>query len=470
MINASPNRPLRVFLCHASNDKPAVRELYRRLTADGFAPWLDEEKLLAGHDWEHEIRKAVRSSDVVIVCLSRKAITKEGFVQKEIRVALDMAEEKLDSTIFLIPLRLEECDVPDRLSRWHWVNQFEANGYARLVQSLRMRADELGLSGSSTTSAVPLTPQPFVNDVPLATTTISGGVGVTGQQVNIGNDVVGRDKITQTTINIAQVTIIPPGVAAVHETQTSRPNPIDNRRVADDMEFVRVPAGRFNMGSMPESQFASANERPLHTVEIPYDYWIARYPVSNEQFARFVTASKYRFDLGQWRTLAQHPVVRVSWRDAMNYCRWLSDLSRSELGGLSMRLPTEVEWEKAARGIDGRVYPWGDDWDQTRCNSLEIGRGGVVQIGSHSPLGDSPYGAADMAGNVWEWCHSLYKPYPYLGHDGREDSHGGDWRVARGGSWLSLQDYVRCAYRFCFRSDLRYEHVGFRCVISCALV
>ena len=114
---------LKVFLCHASSDKPAVRELYRRLCADGFAPWLDEEDLLPGQDWQYEIPKAVRQSDVVIVCLSRSPATK-GYVQKEIKFALDAADEKPEGTIFLIPLKLEECDVPDRLSRWQWVNLF----------------------------------------------------------------------------------------------------------------------------------------------------------------------------------------------------------------------------------------------------------------------------------------------------------------------------------------------------------
>lgn len=130
---------LRIFLCHSSSDKPAIRALDGRLRNDGFHPWLDEVDLLPGQDWEHEISAAVRNSGVVLVCLSRASTTREGFVQKEIKYALDVADEKPEGTIFIIPVRLEECVVPARLGRWHWVNLFEDNGYNRLLAALRSR-------------------------------------------------------------------------------------------------------------------------------------------------------------------------------------------------------------------------------------------------------------------------------------------------------------------------------------------
>jgi hypothetical protein len=142
-------RRLSVFLCHSSGDKQEVRKLYQRLFADGFDPWLDEEKLLPGQDWELEITKSVRGSDVVLVCLSKDSITKNGYIHKEIRYALDVADEQREGTIFLIPIRLEECEFPDRLRRWHWVNLFEETGYERLKQSLNSRAGELGLNKSN---------------------------------------------------------------------------------------------------------------------------------------------------------------------------------------------------------------------------------------------------------------------------------------------------------------------------------
>src|SRR6476659_3772956 len=137
-------RPLKVFLCHASGDKPAVRELYKRLVTEGVDAWLDQEKLLPGQDWRVEIPRAVRDADVVVICLSNKAITKEGYVQKENKFALDSAEEKPEGTIFLIPARLEDCVVPERLDRWQWVDLFEENGFVRLLRSLKLRADRVG--------------------------------------------------------------------------------------------------------------------------------------------------------------------------------------------------------------------------------------------------------------------------------------------------------------------------------------
>jgi hypothetical protein len=139
-------RQLKVFLCHSSDDKPAVRQLYRRLLNESIDPWLDEEKLLPGQDWQFEIWKAVRSSDIVIACFSRGSITKDGFVQKEIKYALDLADEKPEGTLFLIPVKLEECDIPERLRRWQWLDFFEKGSYEKLMRSLRNRADALGLS------------------------------------------------------------------------------------------------------------------------------------------------------------------------------------------------------------------------------------------------------------------------------------------------------------------------------------
>jgi TIR domain len=125
----------RVFMCHASEDKLAVRDLYKRLTASGYRPWLDEEDLLPGQNWDREITRAVRAAQVVLVCLSKRS-EKRGYVQKEIRRALDVAEEQPEGTIFLIPVRLEDCAVPDRLAAWHWVDLHSERGYSKLEAAL----------------------------------------------------------------------------------------------------------------------------------------------------------------------------------------------------------------------------------------------------------------------------------------------------------------------------------------------
>jgi hypothetical protein len=140
------NRSLKVFLCHSSGDKPVVRELYQRLVAKkNVDPWLDEIKLLPGVDWNSEIIQAVKESDVVIVCLSRASINKEGYVQKEIRRALDVAEEKPENAIFIIPLRVQDYQVPQRLSQWQWVDYYQDGAFDRLMSSLQKRAQSLGI-------------------------------------------------------------------------------------------------------------------------------------------------------------------------------------------------------------------------------------------------------------------------------------------------------------------------------------
>ena len=136
---AHPPRKVRVFLCHSSSDKAPVRALYRQLQQEGdIEPWLNEENLLPGQNWDYEIRKAVRESNVVLACLSSASVTRRGYVQTEIKLALDVADEQPEGTIYLIPTRLEPCNVPERLKRWQWVDLFEERGYEQLLRALRL--------------------------------------------------------------------------------------------------------------------------------------------------------------------------------------------------------------------------------------------------------------------------------------------------------------------------------------------
>ena len=126
-MSDSISRPLRVFLCHAREDKLIVRELYQKLSAEGWVDaWLDEEKLYPGQDWHTEIEKGVEIADVVIVCLSNNSVAKEGFVQRELKYALDIADDKPEGTIFIIPLRLDDCPAPRRLRSWQYIDYFPA--------------------------------------------------------------------------------------------------------------------------------------------------------------------------------------------------------------------------------------------------------------------------------------------------------------------------------------------------------
>ena len=141
-----PAERLRAFLCHSSRDKPAIRDLCKRLKADNIDAWLDEEKILPGQNWQQEIKKAVRTCDVVVMCLSSRSVNKAGYVQKEMRYVIEVAGEQPEGAIFLIPARLDECDLPDAVRAFQWVNLFEDGGYERLMLSLSKSATDKGVS------------------------------------------------------------------------------------------------------------------------------------------------------------------------------------------------------------------------------------------------------------------------------------------------------------------------------------
>jgi hypothetical protein len=140
-----PSERIRLFLCHAKEDKSEVSALFDKLVDDEADVWFDERSLLPGQNWEHEIRKAIRGSHAVLVCLSNSSTQKRGYVQNEIRVALDIAELEPEGAIFIIPVRLEKCTVPVRLNVTHWVDLFENDGYSRLLKALVHRAKSLNL-------------------------------------------------------------------------------------------------------------------------------------------------------------------------------------------------------------------------------------------------------------------------------------------------------------------------------------
>jgi len=129
---------LRVFLCHASEDKSAVRNLYLRLTSDSISAWLDEQNILPGQNWEEEISKAIHQSDVFLACMSTRSVVKRGFVQRELRVALRVAEEMPSGTIFIVPTRLDDCSVPDELNHLQRVDLFNPDGYDMLIRGLKV--------------------------------------------------------------------------------------------------------------------------------------------------------------------------------------------------------------------------------------------------------------------------------------------------------------------------------------------
>jgi formylglycine-generating enzyme required for sulfatase activity len=253
-------------------------------------------------------------------------------------------------------------------------------------------------------------------------------------------------------------------------------------------ELVTIPEGPFPMG---DDEDEDAN--PRHAVNLPA-YQIGKYPVTHAEFREFVAAGGYREK--RWWTAAgwkrkkaekwpkprswddtrlnkpNQPVVGVSWYEALSYCRW-----RGAQEKLPFRLPTEAQWEKAARGTDGRNYPWGKKFDPSRLNSREGDQ--AVQLTTPVgiyPAGVSPNACWDMAGNVWEWTGSLWggdwdKPeysYPYNSLDRRENLEAGDrvLRALRGGSWFNYRYNARCSARNRNLPNERDDGSGFRVVVS----
>jgi formylglycine-generating enzyme required for sulfatase activity len=234
-----------------------------------------------------------------------------------------------------------------------------------------------------------------------------------------------------------------------------------------EIECVRIPEGEFWMGADPVGEEGDEYlGQPRHRVRLP-EFWVSRTPVTQAQYQVYVAATRASApDLWEGGKplpgRERHPVVSVSWEDAQRYCEWLTETTDSV-----HRLPTEAEWEKAARGTDGRLFPWGNVWDAARCNTVESGLEATMPVGSH-PQGASPYGVLDMAGNVWEWTSSARAGYPYVIDDGRESANEdlAVRRVVRGGSFMLDQKYARCAVRYGSDPTRRPWVYGFRVVKS----
>lgn len=288
------------------------------------------------------------------------------------------------------------------------------------------------------------------------------------------------------TLTTTQVTATPTPVPS--PTVTSTPTlGIGSTRTfeSDQMVQVYVPAGEFLMGAAASDKDARTTtvggraypEVPQHTVYLD-NYWIDKYEVTNAQYALCVAASaceppwvvsSYTYaNYYGYPEYDNYPVIWVNWFKARDYCAWAG-----------RRLPTEAEWEKAARGTQGAMYPWGDEpLDGTRANFCDVnctrsiantgyndGYPDVAPVGSY-PAGASPYGAMDMSGNVWEWVNSLIAPYPYDADDGREDPDSPDERAWRGGPWSNGYWWMRSSVRYRSVTWYQWYVLGFRCASS----
>lgn len=253
--------------------------------------------------------------------------------------------------------------------------------------------------------------------------------------------------------------------------------------------LITLPSGTYPIGS-DEGHYD--DETPAHPVDLQ-SFQLGQFPVTNAEYALFLKAGGYE-DARWWDTEAAQawrrgestaegtnqpgrqtqpdfwnntifnnpaqPVVGICWYEARAYCAWLSAQT-----GQVFRLPTEAEWEAAARGPTGRRYAYGNDFDATRCNTFETHIRRTTPVGIF-PGGETPEKLIDMTGNTWDWTSSLYQPYPYRATDGREDPADDARRVVRGGSWLVGRTYARAAYRDYNAPGYQFSDVGFRLACS----
>jgi formylglycine-generating enzyme required for sulfatase activity len=310
--------------------------------------------------------------------------------------------------------------------------------------------------------------------------------------------------------SLNQVTPPKRAVAADALARLGDPRPgvgVDRETDLPDILWCYVPPGPFVMGD---------GEEQHQNKTLTEGYLISRYPITNAQFAVLVKAGGYQErqywveaerdgiwaegrlkawgddqpregprNYGELLSLPNHPVVGVTWYEAVAYCRWLQERLQvadsalqvwheGELKALNLRpvalhvqLPSETEWEKAARGTDGRRFPWGEEVDPNRANYSDTGIGTTSAVGCF-PGGASVYGAEDLSGNVWEWTRSLYREYPYHPEDGRENLEAGQEvrRVMRGGAFFNVARGLCCAFRHRYSPNYLWPLLGFRVVAS----
>lgn len=408
-IPSPRNRDMnQVFISHAHEDEAFARRIAADLQAEGWSVWMAPDSILPGETWVEAINRGLEESGYYLL-VQTPAAASSPWVVTETNVAIHLEHQRV---MRFIPLDVAPSRPPPLWTAYQNV-PFRDN-YLRGLEHLLAR-----LNGRP--------PRPWPANGSF-TDSRSNGSKNGGQE-------------------------------AKH---------FPDRRLHDRSraELVRVPAGNFLFGAANPDLEHEVRQRAIHL----HEFWIGCNPVTNAQFARFVEATRYRTtaeDTGfsrvwaddRWIEVEQaywqrpegprsqiddrlhHPVVCVSWFDAQAYCEWAG-----------LRLPGEKEWEKAARGTDGRAYPWGNEQPRPKHANFDMHHGRTTPPGQFSPVGDSPYGVSDLAGNVWEWTSSWF------------DTRGGisRTRVVRGGAWCSEATNLCSTYRLDVDPMLRFNTVGFR--------
>jgi formylglycine-generating enzyme required for sulfatase activity len=387
----------RLFVSHSSQDNPWCREVVTALTGAGLDAWYDERGLSGGANWVNTLQSELQARDVFLLILTPDAWASQ-WVQEEVQLALATRRA-------ILPVLHQPTNVGGFLLTRQWVDVVGLPGALaaqRILSALNAPAVFPAAPAAKSVTFAPQLVPPRMHDL--------GYIGRVIDGVSI---------------------ITPP--------------------------LCDIPAGPFIMGSDPRRDpQATDAEQPQRTVELGACR-IARYPVTVAEYACAVATEALR-QPGEWARQSprpDHPVVLISWKNAITYSRWVATVT-----GEPWRVPTEEEWEKAARGTDGRIYPWGDRWDPARANTNDGGPGDTTPIGSYAG-GLSPYGAWEMVGTVQEWVgippdSPLARPGPW--GNGAATDKG----YLAGGSWDDSPANARAAYRAQLYVGERGHEIGMR--------
>ncbi|HEY7343459.1 MAG TPA: SUMF1/EgtB/PvdO family nonheme iron enzyme [Ktedonobacterales bacterium] len=422
------------FVSHAHADNALCDRYIVALRARGIDIWYDRDNAQNGHLLGSAIQDELKTRSAFVLLMTEASLN-SFWVDLETQTFLGLLAQQRSR--LLLPVRISSCTVPPMLNAFFWIDAL-AMPFEQAIDAIAAALT----TSAAPPSTIPPIPQPREILPPL------------GPAPAPANSAPAHHLTPMPLYNLGFRGYTIGGVECILPP------------------ICPVPGGVFTMGSdKSRDKRAYDFETPQYPVEVDA-FAIGQYPVTVAEYACAVQAKVVReppqYESGgknygpDWmmqQTHPDHPVVCVSCNDADAYIRWLEKTT-----GQPWRLPSEAEWEKAARGTDGRIYPWGDSFDKARCNTSEGGIGTTAPVGRY-PSGASPYHAQDMAGNVLEWTSSPHQLYPFCKNNGRENPNNTETRMMRGGSWSHGTVGVRAAHRIYNTPDSFAQTVGFRLLL-----